>query len=730
MIRPVESRLADDGSNHRLQPLLAPRSVALVGASRRRHSVGNDMLRNLAPSGFAGAVYPVNPRYATIGGYPCYETMAQVPEAVDMALLAVPNHALEQAAQAALDAGARSLVILGSAEVDQPGDHRSPLKARLAAMAAAAGVPVCGANCMGLFNVPHGLRAFASYRPEPLQAGGVTYIAQSGSLLQALLFNDERLRFNLAVSTGQELVTTTAEYMEYALAQPSTTAIALVVETVRDPQRFVAALDTARDRRIPVVALKLGRTPAGASFALSHTGAIAGDAAVYEALFRRYGVASVRDLNELAATALLLSSDRRPANGGLAAVLDSGGERALLVDTAAEEGVRFADIDATTAGVLHETLDDGLTPVNPVDAWGTGNDFETVFETCLRALVDDPDTGMAMLVADLCEELDLHDGYLEACRNVARTSDKPIVVMSNYSAWGHRRHSLRLARSGIPVLDGTVASLRAVRHAFAYRDFLARACTDHSPASATPSDLTAWRQRLAAGREPLTEDEGYALLGAYGIPTPRHGIAWSRDEARALGRALGFPVVVKTAMPGVLHKTDVDGVVVGVADEEQLAARYDDLDARIGPRVLVSEQVAAPVEMAFGLVRDDSFGSFVMVAFGGTMIELLGDARLAMAPVDHDTAARNIAALRLSGALDGHRGRPACDRDAAADALVRLSRLAADLGPLIDELDLNPVLVGPEGVVAADCLVVPAGAVQPREPVGHGCHRVLVEPQP
>lgn len=691
---------------HRLQPLLAPRSVALVGASRRRHSVGHDMLRNIATGGFAGSVHPVNPRYASLAGYPCYETVAQVPERVDMALLAVPDRALESAAADALAAGARSLVVLGSAE----SGHAEPsLRARLTAMATAAGVPVCGANCMGLVNVPHGLRAFASHHPEPLQAGSITYIAQSGSLLQALLFNDERLRFNLAVSTGQELVTTTADYMEYALDQPSTTAIALVIETVRDPERFVAALATARDRGIPIIALKLGRTAAGARFALSHTGAVAGDAKVYDALFRHHGVASVRDLNELAATTLLLSSDRRPAPGGLAAVLDSGGERELLVDTAADEGVRLAEIGDATAAALHDVLDPGLAPVNPVDAWGTGNDYETVFETCLRALLDDPDTGMAVLVADLCEELDLHDGYLDVCRNVARTTSKPLVVMSNYSAWGHRRHALRLARAGVPVIDGTAASLRAIRHAFAYRDAVARTPAVGGPGGPTGQELARWRARLATRRAPLTEDEGYALLDAYGIPTPRRGVADTVDDAVAVGRTLGFPVVVKTAEPGVAHKTDVGGVVTRVADEDRLADVYRDLADRIGPRVLIAEQVTAPVEMAFGLVRDPSFGSFVMVAFGGTLIELIGDAQLTVAPVDRAAAAARIDALALSAVLDGHRGAPACDRDALADAVVRFGRLAADLGPLVAEMDVNPVFVGPDGVVAADCLIVPEG---------------------
>lgn len=560
---------------------------------------------------------------------------------------------------------------------------------------------------MGFFNPEHPLRAFSAFHPDPIEAGGLTYIAQSGSLLQALLFNDERLKFNLAVSTGQELVTTAADFMDYALDQPSTRAIALVLESIRNPQSFLAVLEKARSRSIPVIVLKLGRTEAGAHFALSHTGAIAGNAEVYEAMFRRYGVISVRDLNELAATAILLCTPKKIMPGGLAAILDSGGERELIVDVASDFGVPFAKIGETTIQVLAETLDTGLMPVNPVDAWGTGKDFEQVFETCLTALMNDPDTGIGMFVADLSEELDLHAGYVDVCLAVARSTDKPLVVMTNYSAWSHRKHAVRLARSGIAVLDGTASSLRAVRHAMDYRDFIAR------DAVAVPSDgenprAAHWRKVLSARDAPLTEDEGYVLLSDYGIQVPSYRIVENCEAALDAAREIGFPLVVKTAAPGILHKSDVGGVVLGLETEEAVSAAYQDISQRLGPRVLISGMAQGQAEMAFGLVCDPLFGSFVMIAFGGIWIEVLKDSQLAMVPVDRDVAARRIAALKMAKVLEGVRGAPACDIDALIDAYVRLGVLAADLGSQIAELDINPVLVSANGVVAVDSLIVPA----------------------
>lgn len=691
-------------AEHRLAPLLAPRSVALVGASRKRNSIGNDLMRNLIASGYGGAIYPVNPSNDTLYGLRCYPGLSSLPGPVDLAILSVPNRVLEQVVAEAIAAGVRALVIFASAELE--GEEGSLLRERVAALARRAGIPVCGANCMGFYNNDHALRAFSAYHPAPGEPGGLTLIAQSGSLLQALLFNDPRLRFNLAVSAGQELVTTAADFMDYALDQPSTRAIALVLEAIRDPEDFIAALEKARAREIPVIVLKLGRTEAGAGFALSHTGAIAGNAEVYEALFRRYGVISVRDLNELAATAILMCGPRRVAKGGLAAILDSGGERELLVDCAQDHGVPFAQIGPQTVQALAAALDPGLSPVNPVDAWGTGRDYEAGFETCLTALMEDPDTGIGMFVADLCDELDLHAGYAGVCEAVARSTGKPLVMMTNYSAWSHRDHAMRLSRAGVAVLDGTLPSLRAVRHAMDWRDFLARPAP--APDGAENPRAAHWRAVLAARDGALTEDEGYALLADYGIRVPDHRIAGSREAALAAARAIGFPLVMKTAAPGILHKSDVGGVKLNLADEAAVGAAYDDLAARLGPRVLISAMARGQAEMAFGLVRDPQFGSFVMVAFGGVWIEVLKDSQLVMAPVGRDDAARAIGALKMAKVLDGLRGAPPCDREALIGTFVRLGDLAADLGEQIAELDINPVMVGAGGVVAVDSLIVPA----------------------
>jgi putative YhdH/YhfP family quinone oxidoreductase len=692
---------------HHLSRMLAPASVALVGASQIPNVAGNDMVLELQVARYRGSVYPVNPKYDEVEGLQCRPSLADLPEVPDLAVLGVGNAGLEAQVAAAIELGVGGLVIPGSVILPDDTPDNS-LRGRIRSMAEAANLPIVGGNCMGFYNVEHWFRAFPFNRPYELHEGGVTLIAQSGSVLTALLWNDQKLRFNLAVSPGQELVTTTAEYMDYALDQESTKVIALFIETVRRPEAFIAALRKAAERDIPVVALKAGRSPAAAQLALSHSGAIAGDDAAYQTLFERYGVLSVKSLDELAATSLLLSDPRRPARGGLATIHDSGGERELLIDLAADVGVPFAEMSDETTAVLAEHLDAGLEPINPLDAWGTGKDYQAIFEHCWQALIDDDDTAIGVFVIDLTSGFYLHESFARICRRVHRRTKKPIAMMTNHIGTDSQDLARRMTDLGIPVLDGTVAGLLAVRHALTYRDFTLR--PKIAPPSRPAPEVTArWRARLAEPRV-LTEGEGLDLLADYGVPAVAHHVVSDVTSAVAAARDVGFPVVMKTAVPGILHKSDVGGVVLNLADADEVDAAYRDLADRLGPEVLIAPMTLPDVEMALGVVSDPQFGSMVLVAGGGVFIEVLGDRQLGLVPIDAPIAERMIDKLAIAPILDGIRGRPAADKQAVANALVALSNLAADVGDLIAELDVNPLAVTSEGCLALDALVIPNAA--------------------
>jgi acyl-CoA synthetase (NDP forming) len=682
--------------------------VALVGASPVPNSAGNDMVLELQVSRYPGAIYPVTPRYGEIEGLACHPGLAELPEVPDLAVLSVGNDRLEEPVAAAIELGIGGLVIPGSALLPSD-DEDSSLRSRIRAMALAADLPIVGGNCMGFYNVDTWFRAFPFNRPHELQAGGVTLIAQSGSVLTSLLWNDQLLRFNLAISPGQELVTTVSDYMDYALEQDTTRVIALFLETVRQPEAFVTALEKAATRDVPVVALKAGRSPRAATLALSHSGAIAGDDAAYRTLFERYGVLPVSSIDELAATARLLSDVRRPGPGGLATIHDSGGERELLLDLAADVGVPFAQIGEQTVEVLAEHLDHGLEPINPLDAWGTGRDHQAVFEHCWQALVDDADTAIGVFVADLTSGFYLHESFARVCRRVHQRTTKPIAMMTNHVGTDSQDLARRVTDLGIPVLDGTVAGLVAVRNVLAYRDFTwsPRIAPPTAPA---PSTTARWRSRLSRP-EILTESEGLQLLEDYGLPTIPHAVVTDLDAAIAFAGEVGYPVVLKTSMPGILHKSEVDGVLLNLADESELRSAYADLGERLGPEVMVAPMATPSIELALGVVRDPQFGAMVLVAAGGVFIEVLGDRQLGLVPIDGRIAARMIDKLEVAPVLDGVRGRAPADRAAVVSALVALSDLVADVGDLVAELDINPLAVDQLGARALDALVVPTAAV-------------------
>lgn len=692
--------------SHRLQPLLAPRSIAFVGASPRENTAGRDMLRIIRRSGFDGRVYAINPKYAEVEGYPCLPNLDRLPEPVDLAVLSVANARLEETLSAAIAAGARAAVVFASGYLD--GDRDPPLVARLAGIAGAAAMPVCGVNCMGYYN--DDARVWICGFPSPRQPapGRIALIAQSGSVFGALAHNDARLKFNLVINPGNEIVTTAADYLDYALDQPSTRVVGLFLETVRDPKGFVAALDKARRRAIPVVVLKIGRTEESRRLAVSHTGAIAGNDATYEALFQRYGVIRVQTEDELAATLLLFGHDRRAAAGGIATIHDSGGQREMLVDLAADLAVPFARIDDATKVKLAARLEYGLEPHNPLDAWGTGNDFIGIFTDCLQALVDDPDTALAILFADVRDNYYLSDGYLEAAKTVAGRTSKPVLMATHFSGVRHDDLVRRAGEAGIPVLDGTIPALLAARHALEFRDAPVSA---GSPPSIDPVVATRWRRRLGEARA-LDETESLALLADYGVSVVAARRVDSVERALAAADALGYPVALKTAMPGIHHKSDVGGVNLGLGDASALAAAYAEMSGRLGPLTVIEPMAPSGCELALGLIADLQFGPVVMVGAGGTLIELLGDVRFGLAPFDAGTAGRLIDGLKMRPLLDGVRGRPPANVPALAEAVARFSVMAAELGDLLAEADVNPLIANPAGAIAVDALIVPRAALK------------------
>ena len=689
--------------------MLEARSVAVVGASVKDGSLGQQMLLELARGGYDGAIYPVNPGYEEVLGHRCYPSLADVPEPVDLALVGVANQRIEDAVREAGESGAGSVVTFSSLfEEGPPEAGTRPLGERVAAIAREHGMALCGGNGMGFVHAEAKLRATGFLTPDDLRPGGVTFLSHSGSGWAAFLFNDRQIRFNLIVSSGQEIVTTMDEYLSYALDQDSTKVVALLLETVRRPEGFVAALAKATERGVPVFALKVGRTEGSKQMVVAHSGALAGEHGAYEAVFDAYGVHGCRDMEEMADALELFSSPRRASEGtGIASLHDSGGERALFVDLATDLRIPLVKISDATRQRIDAVLDPGLVAENPLDAWGTGIDADRIYVESFKALHDDPETAAVAFVVDLTRQGEPHDeGYLQVARDVFDATTKPFCVISNLPATIARDEVHVLRDAGIPVLEGTVTGLRALKHLL--DDASARERPTAVSAPGSPAGIEGeWRRRL--GEAPnLSEAAALGLLYDYGISVVDALPARSLDEAERAAERIGYPVAMKTAVPGISHKSDVGGVRLGVVDPLELRESYRDLAERLGPDVTIAAMAPPGVEVALGLVRDPTFGALVMVAAGGVLVELIHDRKLALPPIDEDTARRLIDGLAMRPLLDGVRGAPPSDVGALARAVSRLSVLALELGDLIAELDVNPVIVSPSGCIAVDALVIPA----------------------
>ncbi|HET6586013.1 MAG TPA: acetate--CoA ligase family protein, partial [Nannocystaceae bacterium] len=526
-----------------------------------------------------------------------------------------------------------------------------------------------------------------------------------GSGMCGIVDTDERLDFNLVVSTGQELAVAMDDYLDFALELESTRVVGLFMETARNPAGLVRALEKANARRIPVVALKVGRTELAARLTVSHTGAIAGEDASYDALFDRHGVHRVDDLEELSTALIMFAQPHTVGSGGLVSIHDSGGERQLLIDRAHAAGVALTELAPASVARLGELLDPGLPAVNPLDAWSTGGPgHQANMRELFATLMADPGAALGAVVHDRVAGGGIHAEYLDYLRAGHAASGKPAFLVANTHGTGTDPQIVAATREGFPVLDGLAAFLRGARCLAEQRDFVAR--RHPAPPRIADDVLERWRSRLSQPG-PLDEHDGMQLLRDAGLPAVATRIVNSERETRAAVQALGAPVVLKTAVRGIDHKSDVDGVRLGLPDADAAAAAYRDLATRLGPRALVAPMVRKPgVELLLGTVRDEQFGPVVVLGFGGLHVEALRDVAHLLPPFAAEDAARRLAGLKLFPLLTSRRHRRPLAIDAFCALAARFSALVAGAAGDLAEIDLNPVIVHADGCSIVDALIV------------------------
>jgi acetyl-CoA synthetase (ADP-forming) len=699
--------------------ILHPRSVAVIGASEDVGKFGGRVMHYLTRHRFEGRIVPVNKSRETIFGVACVRRIGDAP-AVDVALLALPPKHLVAAVGECAEAGVKACVIMttGFAEAGAEGAR---MQEELLDIVRGTGMRIVGPNCMGLMSPHHQMALTSSLVLEntPLRKGTIGLISQSGALMVSIYnrADDAGIGFSACVSLGNQADLEICDFLEYLIDDPRTSAVCIYMEGLRDPRRFLAAAGRARAAGKPVLLVKTGRTEAGVKSARSHTASLAGAYDVFAAACTAEGVVLLDDPDSMVQLADFLTRWPQVAGDGVGVVSSSGGGAGIAVDRLSEAGIRLAQLEVGTRARLGEFL---LPPQadNPIDLGG--RTVDDPFEGARRSvetMAGDPDVSVLLIVLTT---VPFYAKTTEVMARAAIAAGKPyLVLVTPGSAANGPRAILR--ELGCPCYERFDDGMRLLR---GLRDY--RATRRVPGAVVRPPDLappTGLRLPDAAGQ--LTEPETKTLLASYGIAVTREQVCATADEAARVAASYGFPVVLKAVARGLIHKSDIGGVHLGLRTESEVRQAFAAIESAVATRAtdarfegcLVQEQVEPGSELILGIKRDEVFGPVVVAGAGGVLVELVKDVAMALAPAGRDQARAMLERLSIWPLLNGYRGRPALDVDAAADALARLSWLAADLGDRLEALDINPLAVRPRGrgVVALDArATVSEACPQPR----------------
>lgn len=708
-----------------LSPLMNPKSVAIIGASQRgasalnREPRGNRVIRNLKNFGYPGKIIAVNPKYSEVMDCPCYPDLASIPEPVDCVVLAVPNRHVPDLLDSAADAGVRAAVVF-SAGFGETGPEGKERQARLETLSRERGFLICGPNCYGVLNVYGKAPLFASTIPAGFLAGPVALVSQSGGLsttiANALMLN-RHVGLSHIVSCGNQAGATVEEYFNYFVEDPNTQVIAAFVEGFKQPLKLLAVARKAAARKKPLIILKGGRSEVSQRAAATHSGSLAGSAEVIDAAFRQTGIVSVRSLNELMDAVSVFSCDefiKRYQGGRRIGVLSgSGGECTLVSDAASYAGLEVPELTETTKSQLQEAVADFGNVNNPLDGTGAMYDDEKIFPRLLQALIDDANIEVVTVNLEANDprpkELKSGNRFSAAIEKAAAKSAKPIACFSSIVGGPVDPEILQpLRAAGVPLVEGAECATATVRYLSEYFEFQKNG--QFNKASAAPRTP---ERKLPSGILPA--QQAFRLFEEFAIPVVPTKLTRTAEEAAATAGMMGFPVALKIESAMITHKSDVGGVALKLADAKAVHEAYGNMIAEVGRRVpnakidgvVVQRMAGEGVEMILGVKRDSLFGPVVLCGFGGILVELLKDVAIGIPPLSLDDARAMLQKLRGASILGGVRGKLPADTDALCAAVVGVSELALSLGDRLAGLDINPLIVLPEGqgAVAVDAVV-------------------------
>jgi acetate---CoA ligase (ADP-forming) len=689
----------DAGSVDGMKELFEATSIAVVGASQKEGKVGNIIVKNLLGSGYRGSLYPVNPKATEVLGLKCYPDLASIPGRVEMVVVVVPNILVPQVMEAAGGKGVKVAVII-SAGFREAGKEGVELERTVGQIASKYGIRVLGPNCLGVISTANAMNA--TFTNDYPRSGTVAITSQSGAICSVVLdwARATRIGFSKFVSVGNKLDIDEADLLSYLKNDEQTAVIGMYIEGMRRGQEFMR-MARVTSRTKPIIALKAGRTSSGAKAASSHTGALSGSDKVYDAAFAQAGVVRVKTLDELFDLLQVFGTMPVPEGEGLAIVTNAGGLGVMAADAVSDNGLALASFTPETIARLRTGLPEEANFYNPVDVIGDADARR--YEFAMRTVMDDPNVHMVLAMLAPTDILDI----TAVAQTIASFAGKTRVPVATAFVGGEdvAEGARLLMEAGVPNYDSPDRAVRALAAMVHYRELREQAVEPREVR--VEGDRDAARKVLdkvrAEDRTNLSEEEGKAILMAYGVPVPAEGTARSAGEAVKLAHVIGYPVVMKISSPDIAHKTDVGGIAVNLRGDDEVRRSFELMMSQVHARMPTArldgvsiEKMFAGREVIVGMVRDETFGPVLTFGLGGIFVEIMKDVSQRIAPITEEGVDEMIRSIRAYPILAGARGRRPADIAALKNVIYGVAQIALDF-PEIVEFEINPVMVGDEG---------------------------------
>ncbi|MSU00589.1 acetate--CoA ligase family protein [Tissierella pigra] len=690
--------------------LLKPKKIALVGASEREGSFGGDTCKNIMDFSDSSKYYFVNPKREEVFGQKCYKSVGDIPDNIDMVIICTPQSTVLDILQQSYEKGCKGAVVYASGYSETGTEEGREEERKLIDLCKELGIALLGPNCGGFINYIDDVYSFAFVAEKRDRKGTVGLVSQSGQLALSLMDNPKG-KFSYVISSGNSSVVKVEEYLDYLVDDEDTKVVAAYLEGVSKPEIFVNALKKAALKRKPIVILKTGRSEKGSAISASHTGSLSGSDKTYDALFKKFGVIRVNDMEELLSMTHLLSTIKEyPKNARFAAMNLSGGETIITADIGSLKGINYPDFTDNTMKKLTEMLPSYATPNNPLDMTASLSYDSEKYAGALRAVMDDPNIDMVLIGYTLL--LNIADPCIyymtEGIEKVVKEGNtKPMVMIPYVENTRNPEYAERLEKAGVSILPPVVYAMEILKK---FSEFIEYNPDEHTLDIGLPTDDKKETRRF------LSEHESKIMLGNAGIPVPKEDIAKDKEEALGMAGKIGYPLVMKIESADIPHKSDAGGVKLNINSEKDVKKAYDEImdsvtkynsTAKING-ILMQEMLPKGTELIIGVNNDPLYGPMILCGLGGVFVEIFKDVSLYPAPLNHKEALEMVKSLKGYPLLTGYRGGNELDVEALVDLIVKVSNFAIENKNTVAEIDINPVFLYEkgEGLSVADSLII------------------------